>query len=60
LPDLPVPLDPAVLRYLDFFKNDAKGRLIMANWLRRAGRFRALFEKSSSDTACPRRCSTSP
>jgi membrane-bound lytic murein transglycosylase D len=54
LPDLPVRWDPLVLRYLDFFKNDPKGRLIMANWLRRAGRFRALFEKTLERHGLPK------
>ncbi len=45
LPDLPVRWDAQVLRYLDYFKNDPKGHLIMSGWLRRAGRYRDLFEK---------------
>jgi len=45
LPDLPVRWDAQVLRYLDYFKNDPKGHLVMAGWLRRAGRYRDLFEK---------------
>ncbi|MES1204877.1 MAG: transglycosylase SLT domain-containing protein [Pseudomonadota bacterium] len=44
LPDLPIRWDPQVLRYLDYFKNDPRGRSIMSNWLRRGGRFRPLFE----------------
>ena len=46
--------DPLVLRYLDYFKNDPKGRLVMGNWLRRAGRFRALFEKTLERHGLPR------
>jgi membrane-bound lytic murein transglycosylase D len=46
LPDLPVRWDGQVLRYLDYFKNDPKGHLIMSGWLRRAGRYRDLFEKA--------------
>jgi membrane-bound lytic murein transglycosylase D len=46
LPELPVRWDPQVLRYLDYFKNDPKGRQVMSNWIRRAGRFRELFEAS--------------
>ena len=44
LPELPVRWDPQVLRYLDYFKNDSRGRSVMTNWLRRSGRFRAMFE----------------
>jgi len=45
LPDFPVRWEAPVLRYLDYFKNDPKGRAVMANWLRRAGRYRDLFDK---------------
>ncbi|HZS36800.1 MAG TPA: LysM peptidoglycan-binding domain-containing protein [Polyangia bacterium] len=44
LPDLPVRLDPRTLRYLEFYKSDPRGRAIMASWLRKQGRWRALFE----------------
>ncbi|HEX2658090.1 MAG TPA: transglycosylase SLT domain-containing protein [Polyangia bacterium] len=44
LPEIPVRWDPQVLRYLDYFKNDQRGHAIMANWLRRAGRYQALIE----------------
>jgi membrane-bound lytic murein transglycosylase D len=44
-PELPVRWDPQVLRYLDYFRGDAKGRAVMANWLRRAGRYREMVEK---------------
>jgi membrane-bound lytic murein transglycosylase D len=54
LPDLPIRWDPLVLRYLDYFKNDPKGHAIMANWLRRAGRFRALFEKTLERQGLPK------
>jgi membrane-bound lytic murein transglycosylase D len=54
LPELPVRWDPLVLRYLDYFKNDPRGHAIMANWLRRAGRFRALFEKTLERHGLPK------
>jgi membrane-bound lytic murein transglycosylase D len=54
LPDLPIRWDPLVLRYLDYFKNDPKGHAIMGNWLRRAGRFRALFEKTLERQGLPK------
>jgi membrane-bound lytic murein transglycosylase D len=54
LPELPVRWDPLVLRYLDYFKNDPKGRAVMASWLRRAGRFRAIFEKTLERHALPK------
>src|SRR5579863_4282805 len=44
LPDLPVRLDARVIRYLEFYKDDARGRSIMDTWLRKQGRWRTLFE----------------
>jgi len=38
LPDLPVRWDARVIDYLRFFKEDARGRSIMASWLRRLPR----------------------
>lgn len=54
LPELPVRWDPLVLRYLDYFKSDPKGRAVMGNWLRRAGRFRAMFERTLERHGLPR------
>ncbi|HEY1587923.1 MAG TPA: lytic transglycosylase domain-containing protein, partial [Polyangia bacterium] len=44
LPDLPVRLDPRVVRYLEFYKNDRRGRAIMGSWLKKQGRWKPLFE----------------
>ena len=44
LPELPVRWDPQVLRYLDYFRADPRGRAVMTNWLRRLGRYRAIIE----------------
>jgi membrane-bound lytic murein transglycosylase D len=54
LPDLPVRWDAQVLRYLDYFKNDPKGHAVMANWLRRAGRYRDLFDRVLAREGLPR------
>jgi membrane-bound lytic murein transglycosylase D len=54
LPDFPVRWDPQVLRYLDYFKNDPKGRAVMSNWLRRAGRYRDVFDKVLARHGLPR------
>ena len=54
LPDLPVRWDAQVLRYLDYFKNDPKGHAVMAGWLRRAGRYRDLFEKALERQGLPK------
>jgi membrane-bound lytic murein transglycosylase D len=54
LPELPVHWDAQVLRYLDYFKNDPKGRAVMTSWLRRSGRFRDLFEKTLEREGLPK------
>ena len=54
LPDLPVRWDAQVLRYLDYFKNDPKGHAVMAGWLRRAGRYRELFERTLERQGLPK------
>jgi len=54
LPELPVRWDPQVLRYLDYFKNDTRGRAVMANWLRRAGRYRSLIEVALTREGLPK------
>ena len=54
LPDFPIRWDAQVLRYLDYFKNDPKGRSVMSNWLRRAGRYRDVFDKVLARHGLPR------
>ena len=43
LPDLPVHWDFRIIRYLEFYKNDPKGRNIMHAWLRDQGKYRDLI-----------------
>jgi membrane-bound lytic murein transglycosylase D len=45
LPEIPMRWEPQVFRYLEFFKDDLKGRAIMTVWLRRMGRYRPIIEK---------------
>ena len=54
LPDIPVRLDPRVVRYLEFYKSDPKGRSIMTSWLRRQGRYRALMETALDKAHLPK------
>jgi membrane-bound lytic murein transglycosylase D len=39
LPDIPIRWDDQVVRYLEFYKDDARGRNIMGAWLARERRF---------------------
>jgi membrane-bound lytic murein transglycosylase D len=54
LPELPVRWAPQVIRYLDFFKSDPKGHAIMASWLRKMERFRAIFETALARNELPK------
>lgn len=43
LPDLPLRADPRIQRYLDFYRNDRRGRAIMRGWLKALGRYQGLI-----------------
>ena len=43
-----------VVRYLEFFKEERRGRSIMASWLRKQGRYRALIEQTLDKHGLPR------
>lgn len=43
MPDLPVTWTPRLIEYLLFYKNDPRGRSIMASWLQAQGRYRELI-----------------
>jgi membrane-bound lytic murein transglycosylase D len=43
MPDLPVRWHEHIVRFLVYFKEDPKGRRLMAHWLRNQGRFRDLI-----------------
>jgi len=43
-----------VIRYLDFFKEERRGRSIMASWLRKQGRYRTLIEQTLDRHGLPR------
>jgi membrane-bound lytic murein transglycosylase D len=53
-PDLPVRWEPQVIRFLQFWKSDPRGRAIMSSWLRRIGRYRTLFEGILEKEGLPR------
>ncbi|WP_394823252.1 transglycosylase SLT domain-containing protein [Pendulispora albinea] len=45
LPDFPIRWDPRVVRYLEFFKDDPRGRTMLAIWYRRSGRYRSMVSR---------------
>jgi membrane-bound lytic murein transglycosylase D len=54
LPDLPVRWEPQVVRFLNYWKSDPRGRTIMASWLRKLGRYRLLFERALEQQGLPK------
>ncbi len=54
LPELPVRWEPQVIRFLEFFKDDPRGRAIMSVWLRKMGRYRAVIERKLDEQGLPR------
>ncbi len=54
LPDLPVRWEPTVLRFIDYFSKDPRGRAIMGNFLRRMGRYTVAFAAILEREGVPR------
>ncbi|WP_172824833.1 lytic transglycosylase domain-containing protein [Pajaroellobacter abortibovis] len=46
VPSLPVQWDPRVIRYLEFYRYDPRGRTVFANLFQRAGRYRDLIQRA--------------
>jgi membrane-bound lytic murein transglycosylase D len=54
LPELPVRWEPQVVRFLEFFKSDPRGRSIMTNWVRKLGRYQPMFERTLERHGLPK------
>jgi membrane-bound lytic murein transglycosylase D len=53
MPDVPVRWDARVVRYLEFYKDDPRGRQLFSYWLRRSGRYREAIRRSLRKKALP-------
>ena len=53
MPDLPVRWDPRVVRYLEFFKDDPRGRATFTIWHKRSGRYTAAIRKALRKKSLP-------
>jgi membrane-bound lytic murein transglycosylase D len=53
LPDLAVRWDPRVIRYLEFFKDDPRGRATFAHLYKRSGRYRDVIRRALKKKALP-------
>jgi len=53
MPDLPVRWDDRVVRYLEFFKDDPRGRATFTNLYRRSGRWQAMMRRALRHKSLP-------
>src|SRR5580698_8143819 len=53
MPDLPVRWDDRVVRYLEFFRDDPRGRATFARLLARSGRYRDLMRRALRKKSLP-------
>jgi membrane-bound lytic murein transglycosylase D len=53
LPELPVRWDPRLVRYLEFFKDDPRGRGAIHVWFRRAGKYRERIQQTLRRKSVP-------
>ena len=53
MPDLPVRWDDRVVRYLEFFRDDPRGRATFANLYRHSGRWQAMMRRALRKKSLP-------
>ncbi len=53
MPGFPVHWDERIIKYLEFYKNDPRGRNIMGAWLRDQGKYRSLIVSHLREAGLP-------
>jgi membrane-bound lytic murein transglycosylase D len=53
MPDIPVRWDARVVRYLEFYKNNARGRSMVAGWIKKSGRYGAAIRRTLKEHNVP-------
>jgi membrane-bound lytic murein transglycosylase D len=53
MPNLPTRLDSRVVKYLKFYRDDARGRSIARNWAKKAGRFAPALKAEFAKAGLP-------
>ena len=53
MPDIPVRWDARVVRYLDYYKDDPRGRSAIAIWMRKSGRYGAAIRRVLREQSLP-------
>lgn len=54
LPDLPVRWDERVVRFLEYFRSDPRGRQLMSGWIQRSTRYGAMIDHELATAGLPR------
>lgn len=54
LPDIPVRWDERVIRFLEFFRDDPRGRRLVRAWLQRLGRYEPMVRETLEREGLPR------
>jgi membrane-bound lytic murein transglycosylase D len=53
MPELPVRWDARVVRYLDYYRDDPRGRNLVQSWLRKSGRYGAAMRRLLREQGLP-------
>jgi membrane-bound lytic murein transglycosylase D len=53
MPDIPVRWDARVVRYLEFYKNNPRGRSMVTTWIKKSGRYAAAIRRVLADQNMP-------
>ncbi len=53
MPDIPVRWDARVLRYLEYYKNNPRGRSMVAGFIKRSGRYGAAIRRTLREQGLP-------
>jgi membrane-bound lytic murein transglycosylase D len=53
MPDIPVRWDERVIRYLEYYRDNPRGRSMVTNWLKRSGRYGAFIRRVLRENGMP-------
>ncbi len=54
MPDLPIRWDERVVRFLEYFRSDPRGRQLMSGWIQRSTRYGAMIDRELAAAELPR------
>jgi membrane-bound lytic murein transglycosylase D len=53
MPEVPVRWDARVIRYLDYYRDDPRGRNLTQSWIKRSGRYGAIIRRTLREQGLP-------